>query len=679
LLYPGRRSSGNQHLLVDKAMKENDLSREKRPFEKKTLLISLLKVMFLVLIAITLFEYAKYSIFPGLTVFYSHIIGITFGVMIIGATAYRVQKTQEKLFIQKIAETERRMQSEASLLDVEEKFRKLFVDSMDGICQTTLDGKIVEANQAFCDILGCDADEIIGGSITQFYDNPEDRIKFRNVVEQNKGVKNYEIIQKRKDGQQIICSISSSCCYSENEELSGYLSIVRDITERKRMEEVLQENQVKLDLALRSAEMGVWHWDIIANKRYFDEQVCHLLGINPATFTGTTAEFIGAVHPDDRESIKAALARSVEQDVLYEPEYRAVWPDGSTHYIAARGRLFRDDKGRPLRINGIALDITERKRMEEDLKGSEAKYYDLYDNAPDMYYSLDLATGAIRECNESFILTTGYSKEELIGRPIFELYHLGSANDAKKSFQQFQVTGEVHDAERRVKCKDGRIIDVSLNVSAIRDKDGNITHSRSIWRDITKRKEQEEMIRALSITDQLTGLYNSRGFMTLAEQQLRVAERTKNGLFLLYADLDGLKQINDKLGHQFGDDVIVEAANVLKEVFRKIDIIARMGGDEFAVLAPEASSEYTDVIKKRLQDQLDFHNSRQGRVYNLSLSIGTVYYDPSTPSSLDELISHADSVMYEQKRRKTSFNISKGKQYVTTDPTASLRLSINHG
>jgi diguanylate cyclase (GGDEF)-like protein/PAS domain S-box-containing protein len=294
----------------------------------------------------------------------------------------------------------------------------------------------------------------------------------------------------------------------------------------------------------------------------------------------------------------------------------------------------------------------ERQLAEEALKESQAKYCDLYENAPDMYFSIDFATRAITECNESFVRATGYSKEELIGRPIFELYDADSATDSQKSFQQFQATGQIQNAERRVKCKDGRVIDVSLNVSAIRDKDGNIVYSRSIWHDITARKEYEETIRALSITDQLTGLYNRRGFITLAEQQLRVADRTGNGIVLLFADLDGLKHINDKLGHKFGDEAIVEVAKVLQEVFRKMDIIARMGGDEFAVLAPDASLEYSHMINKRLQDQMEIHNARADRAFTLSLSIGMVYHDPSASSSLDDLIRRADSLMYEQKRNK---------------------------
>jgi PAS domain S-box-containing protein len=250
-----------------------------------------------------------------------------------------------------------------------------------------------------------------------------------------------------------------------------------------------------------------------------------------------------------------------------------------------------------------------------------------------MYYSLD-SSGIIRGCNETFLRRTGYSKEELLGRPIVDLCDPDSIDDAKKTFQQFQAIGEVHDVERRVKCKDGRIIIVSLNASAVRDEDGNIVYSRSVWHDITQRKEQEAMIHALAITDQLTGLYNRRGFTTLAEQQLRIEERTRSGMVLLFADVDDLKQINDKLGHK--------------------------SGDEFAVLAPEASLEYSDMIKNRLQNQLDIHNARAGRDYNLSLSTGMVYYDPSTPCSLDELISRADTLMYEQKRCKKPLESQEG-------------------
>ncbi|HAM50253.1 MAG TPA: hypothetical protein DCP92_06005, partial [Nitrospiraceae bacterium] len=138
-------------------------------------------------------------------------------------------------------------------------------------------------------------------------------------------------------------------------------------TERKRSEEQLRENEERLDLALRSAYMGVWHWDIKENRRYFDDQVCHLLGIVPESFTGTAEEFFAVVHTDDREKIVAALNKTIEQDVPYESEYRVVWPDRSIHYITARGKLVRDKNDQPAKINGVCWDITDRKRAEESL------------------------------------------------------------------------------------------------------------------------------------------------------------------------------------------------------------------------------------------------------------------------------------------------------------------------
>jgi diguanylate cyclase (GGDEF)-like protein len=162
----------------------------------------------------------------------------------------------------------------------------------------------------------------------------------------------------------------------------------------------------------------------------------------------------------------------------------------------------------------------------------------------------------------------------------------------------------------------------------------------------------EEQIIALSITDQLTGLFNRRGFLTLAEKQLKIAERAHTRILLLFADLDGLKWINDSLGHRKGDEALVETAKILREVFRESDVIARTGGDEFIVLAAGVSREDSDILKIRLQQRIDAHNAYQGREYHISMSIGIVYKDPEASGSIDELISQADALMYEQKKRK---------------------------
>jgi diguanylate cyclase (GGDEF)-like protein len=147
-------------------------------------------------------------------------------------------------------------------------------------------------------------------------------------------------------------------------------------------------------------------------------------------------------------------------------------------------------------------------------------------------------------------------------------------------------------------------------------------------------------------------VHNRRGFITLSEQQVKMAERTKKDILLFFADLDKMKLINDTLGHQEGDKALIELATILKEVFRQSDIIGRIGGDEFAILAIDTTNETRETLINRLHNTLDDCNKTEGRNYQLSLSIGTAHYNPETPSTLDELMAQADTLMYEEKRGK---------------------------
>jgi diguanylate cyclase (GGDEF)-like protein len=159
-------------------------------------------------------------------------------------------------------------------------------------------------------------------------------------------------------------------------------------------------------------------------------------------------------------------------------------------------------------------------------------------------------------------------------------------------------------------------------------------------------------LRAASLVDELTGLYNRRGFLFLAQQQLKIANRMKRGLLLLFADLDDLKRINDTLGHHEGDLALVETANMLKETFRQADIIARIGGDEFAIITIEARKDSSEILTSRLRANLEARNATGPRPYTLSISVGVARYDAEHPCSIGELLAQADALMYEQKHRK---------------------------
>lgn len=151
--------------------------------------------------------------------------------------------------------------------------------------------------------------------------------------------------------------------------------------------------------------------------------------------------------------------------------------------------------------------------------------------------------------------------------------------------------------------------------------------------------------------DELTGLNNRRGFLAHAEQQLKLVHRTKKGLLLFFADLDGLKQINDTHGHLAGDQALIQTAEVLRQTFRASDIVGRLGGDEFAALAIDAGGRIADRITARLHEKLTLVNEQKLLPYPLSLSVGHAAFDPKATFSIEQLIARADHELYEQKRK----------------------------
>ena len=162
---------------------------------------------------------------------------------------------------------------------------------------------------------------------------------------------------------------------------------------------------------------------------------------------------------------------------------------------------------------------------------------------------------------------------------------------------------------------------------------------------------RQEHLRVTAITDELTGLSNRRGFYSLAEQQLKLSRRQRMGIYMLYADVDGLKAINDTWGHMEGDHALVEVATILKATYRESDIVARIGGDEFVVIPIGSTGDNISAITGRLRRNLQARNATSTSGYDLCLSLGVAHYDPAHPCTIDDILSHADKAMYLDKKR----------------------------
>lgn len=167
-----------------------------------------------------------------------------------------------------------------------------------------------------------------------------------------------------------------------------------------------------------------------------------------------------------------------------------------------------------------------------------------------------------------------------------------------------------------------------------------------------KHAKLQDHLRELSITDELTGISNRRGFFAFAQQQMKHARRNSARMVLFFADLDDLKIINDTFGHVAGDHALADAARIFVETFRDSDIIARMGGDEFAVILGNATDSGIEIVRNRLEKRLAEYNARRDGTFRLSVSVGLTIFDPAKPVTVDELIRQADERMYKEKMRR---------------------------
>lgn len=212
--------------------------------------------------------------------------------------------------------------------------------------------------------------------------------------------------------------------------------------------------------------------------------------------------------------------------------------------------------------------------------------------------------------------------------------------------------------------------DVNIGIQAVRAGaqdylvKGEVTGHllvRSI-RYAIERQRMRAALRILSLIDDLTGLYNRRGFLTLAEHQMKLSRRKQSAFYLIFADLDDMKIINDTYGHKEGDQALIQTAHLLKKTFRGSDIIARMGGDEFAIVAIEPAASSAEQIALRFQDNIAAFNAKKSQPYDLSISIGVVECPPDCPYSLKEMLAQADALMYQNKaeRKKARGKITRG-------------------
>ena len=339
--------------------------------------------------------------------------------------------------------------------------------------------------------------------------------------------------------------------------------------------------------------------------------------------------------------------KKLEKSSTFFSEFELKRRDNTTIWVRDYPRAIRGPKGDIIFYDGILVDITERKKTEEALKQSERDYRELFENAHDAIIIFSIKDEIILDVNQRACELYGFSKEEFIGMSLESI----SKNVAlrKSRVKKTLERGVYHNFESIHYRKDGTEMILEINGAIVNYKGKKAI--LSINRDITERKRMEKTIRDLAYQDHLTGLPNRLVLNDRLKMAIAHAQRKAQKLALMFLDIDQFKDINDTLGHRIGDILLKDIATRLKNLLRKTDTVARMGGDEFVILLPEITREENAIkiaekILKTIQKPYVIENHK----LFITTSIGIAFY-PKDGEDVDTLMKNADFAMYQAKNK----------------------------
>ena len=354
---------------------------------------------------------------------------------------------------------------------------------------------------------------------------------------------------------------------------------------------------------------------------------------------------LAMVHREDAERVRHALSRLLRERVSHEEEFRVVMPGGAVIDVRHRGAVLVDSNGEPMKVIGVAVDITQRKHAEAE----QARLAALVQSSSDAIVSLS-RKGIVVTWNRGAEDMLGHEAASVQGKPWAELAGNGKSKEFGRLLEKAQHGQSINGFESLLHCAGGEDLPVSLSMSPIVLPSGEVAGISVIARDITERKRAAELLTHQALHDLLTGLPNRRLLHSQLKQAIARASRRNEIAALLYIDLDGFKLVNDTFGHGMGDDLLRKVAQRLSSRTRAGDTLARTGGDEFMLVA-EGIQTTDDAFKlaQQLLDSLVEPFQLGGRDLFVSASIGLSMY-PSDAQDAVSLERGADAAMYEAKR-----------------------------
>jgi diguanylate cyclase (GGDEF)-like protein/PAS domain S-box-containing protein len=411
----------------------------------------------------------------------------------------------------------------------------------------------------------------------------------------------------------------------------------------RRTDARLSFSESRLAEAQALAQVGSWSRDLASGTLTWSVQMYRIAGLDPGTPDPYEA-FRRLVHPEDRPPPMGHDGEPVTDDGSFQGRCRITRPDGQLRVLDIKGEVIPDAQGRPNRVYGTVQDITDHQHAQE-LAGRLASIVEF---SQDAIYAVTL-DGTLITWNVGAQRLLGYPASEIIGRSRACLLPPGIPDDWPLWSEQIVHGGAIVDHDTVRLHRDGTVLPVALTVSPIRDGSGRVTGASLIARDITERKELEEQLIRQALHDPLTGLANRALLHDRVVHALSRVARSGERLALLFVDLDDFKLVNDSLGHDIGDKLLVAVARRLQDCVRAADTVARLGGDEFAIVLEGANAQNAAQTAERILAAMRSMVDLDGVPVRVRASIGVAHHYDGT-QDVGHLLRGADIALYAAKR-----------------------------
>jgi diguanylate cyclase (GGDEF)-like protein/PAS domain S-box-containing protein len=451
------------------------------------------------------------------------------------------------------------------------------------------DGVWLRANRWLCQITGWSESELQARKLADVIDE-RDLDERRGQLERllRRGVTAYRVETRliERSGGLTWVQLSLSAVRDRLGRATHFVVLVEDISRRKRLEQTLERERFALRDAQQIAHVGSWSWDTVTNEATWSAEMYRIFDRLREQGAATGDRFMGYVHVDDRDRVAAVRLEAVSAGRSFELDYRIVLATGGIRIIQSHGR---PDPQRPKVYVGTVQDITVLRDAE--LRARRERDYAAAITRSMREGFLLTRNSVIVDANPALCKLTGFACDELLGARAPYPFQAPDTDAPITRQRSLAGAGEHIDLEASLVRRDGTRFDASITVVDARAEDGELLGKVWTIRDISEQKRDALELQRLASHDPLTGLANHRTFHEQLVREVSRAKRHERPLSVAILDFDGFKAINDHHGHPVGDRILREAAERLRLLVRDGELLARVGGDEFAWILPDADGE----------------------------------------------------------------------------------------